>query len=722
MRKDKVIIVISLLFILISAVNVIYAAEDSNDNIGYTDDVVVNEENVNLLESLNDDELRESSKTIVVPFDPSNPNEVLYPKIQPAIDEANPGDTVIIEGNPVHCHITINKRLNIVAGDGTTISACPHHTHEGIDDYGVFYITAEGGGSTIQGFTFTNKDKSKTPFSILIDGARDIVIKDCTMDYVNSDADKITGIIIKNSNNVKLSNLIVNNTINGISIINSSNVEITDSIINYNENQAIDVRSSSRNIVINSNSIKNNGKTGINLTSGDNVYITNNFLENNGGDNEDSGSGIYVNTNITKIVVTGNIFLSNGLHAIMYDYRARNLDNHEGADQLTIIDCNYFEGHSSMILHHRIYVERSYGNMEYDAENDLFVPSDNGNYVEGKSYVYMQRAFIYNDVPCGFTYYTPTIPWAMEASGNGGRYDLSLKLGEIKQVKDGVYQISISDSQGNVADNFNSGYITFFLNDYSTLEPQQKDVYKKVLIKNGVATADFRSFYSSFEASGNVITAVFNGFSERADRNPHVQFNVGDSNVPISMETTIIAGKLTTYPLSDAYFTAKLVDSKGNPIANQKLTINFNGNNYDVKTDNNGICKAKVSLSFKKTYTVTITYSGNEDYNNSKLTSSIVVKTGSYKSKIKASNIKIKMNKKKTFKLKLLNKAGKALKSQKIIVKLNGKTYTIKTNKKGIAKLSIKLKKIKTYKMSLKFLGNANYKAASKTVKISITK
>lgn len=713
--------VISIVFIFTLLIGTISASEVMNDNVTAVDDSI-NDVDSDVLETSNENVLSESPNIIVVPFDRNNPNEVLLPKIQPAIDGANPGDTIIIEGTPVHCHLTINKKLNIVAGEGTTIDACPHHTHEGLEEYGVFYVTSEGSGSTIQGFTFTNKDKSKTPFSILIDGASDVTIKDCTMNYTDSNADKITGIIIKNANNIKLSNLIVNNTINGITLINSSNIEITDCILGYNENYAIAVSGNSRNINIQSNSIFNNRKSGINLTSVNYVTIKDNQIINNGLGNEDSGSGIYVNSNITKLVVMGNIFLSNGCHAIMYDYRTRNLDNSEGADNLTIVDCNYFEGHSSMILHHRTYVERLYGNMEYDEENDLFFLSENGNYAESKTYVYMKRAFIYNDVPCGFTYYTTSIPWTLDAPGNNGKYDFSLKLGEIKEVKNGVYQISIVDANGNVATDFNSGYVTFFLNDYSTLDPQEGNIYQKVLIQKGVATADFRSVYNSFENSGNVVTAAFNGLSGNVNQNPHVQFEVSDSNVPISPDTKIIATKLTTYPLSDSYFSAKLVDSKGKPIANQKVTISFNGKTYTVKTDSNGICKVKVSLSSKKTYTTTIKYAGSDDYKNTKLTSSIVVKTGSKKSKIKASNIKIKKNKKKTYKFKLVNNAGKALKSQKIIVKLNGKKYTVKTNKKGVAKLSIKLKKAKTYKISLKFLGNANYKASSKVAKIVVKK
>ena len=82
----------------------------------------------------------------------------------------------------------------------------------------------------------------------------------------------------------------------------------------------------------------------------------------------------------------------------------------------------------------------------------------------------------------------------------------------------------------------------------------------------------------------------------------------------------------------------------------------------------------------------------------------------------------VKKNKKKTLKIKLTDNAGKALKKQKIVVKVNKKSYTIKTSSKGIAKLFIKLKKANNFKCVMKFLGNANYKASSKTITISVIK
>lgn len=725
MKINKGILFLLIFAIFIFGIASISANSDLNETISIDNsksDIECNSGNVLKSSNYEESVLADSPKTIEVPFVSSQPNEVLWPRIQPAIDKANPGDTVIIKGNPVHCHITINKTLNVVAQTGGTIGPCPHHTHEGVDEFGVFYVAEGGSGSVIQGFTFLNNDKSETPFSILIMGANDVTIKDCTMNYVNNDVDKYCGIIIENSNNILLSNILINNTINGITIINSTNVDITDCTMSNNENQAINIYENSKNININNNFIFGNGYYGVKLLSADNIFINNNMIKNNGFNNSDSGSGIYVNTNITKLVVMGNIFLANNLHAIMYDYHCRNLDKSEGADKLTLINDNYFEGHNSMILHHRVYVERSYGDMIYDVETDTFKQSDNGNYVEGKSYVYMQNAFIVNDIPCGFTYYTTDIPWTIDSPSNNGKYDLLLGISNIKEIQNGVYQISIVDSKGQVATNFNFGYIMFFLNGYSTINPQSDDTYIKAPIKDGVAISDFRNAFQSFNVSGNVITAAFPGLSSKVESNQFTQLNIKDSNIPINPATSLSSSGLILYPLATDYISVKLVDSKNNPIAGQTVTFKFNGKTYIPKTDRNGIAKVKVSFSSKKTYVITFAFGGTDNYKASKTTSKIIVKTGSKKSKIQSSNMKVKKNKKKTFKFKLTSSNGKALANQKVIVKVNGKTKTLKTNKKGMAKLSVKFKKVKKYKVNIKFLGNAQYKPVSKVNTIAVTK
>ena len=719
MTKHKFLIFLSIIFVIIVSISAASASENLNDTVTATqdDEIISVDEGGDEISSSQDDS---SAKTITVVADKTNPNQVLKPTVQPAIDSANAGDTIILQGTFVHCHFTINKPLTIISQDGT-IDPCPHHTHEGVSEHGVFYITSEGSGTVIEGFNFINKDKADTPFSILISGASDVVIKNCIMNDPTQGVDNYSGIIIENSKNVILTDLVVNKTINGIKIINSTGITIKNSIISDSLTSAISLIGNSSNINIISNTILNNKNSGINLSAADNVNILSNIIQNNGNYNSDSGSGIYVNTNITKLVVKGNMFLSNGLHAIMYDYRCRNLNLDEGAELLTDVDNNYFEGHSSMILHHRIYVERNYGDLKYDAENDVYGSEGVGNYVDSKSYVYMKHALIFNDIPCGFTYYTNKISWDVNAPTNKGKYDLNLKL-NLKQIKNGVYQVSVVDADGNIATDFNNINMIVFLNDYSTVTPQNDNIYRNVSMKNGAGTADFRSVYNSFKTSNNIITSVLPGLSENVDRSVYTQLKVSDSSIPINPKTTLSASKLTTYPLSGSYFSAKLLNSKGKPVSGAKITFKVNSKLLTAKTDKNGVAKIKISLTTKKTYTVTVSYAGSDDYKSSKTTSKITVKTGSKKSKITASNMKVKKNTKKTFKFKLLKNNGKILKSQKVKVNLNGKTLIVKTNSKGIGKITVKLSKVKSYKIKMNFLGNSNFKASSKTCTIKVTK
>ena len=824
MNMNKLILIFSIMLILTITSGAVTASEVSNETIIENSNYLNENIDENILqtsdymdETASDDS--SMSKTFIIEADKENPNQVLNPTVQPVIDNnASDEDTIILDGNFVHCHFTINKRLNVISNSGTSLDACPHHKHKGVSEFGVFYITEGGSGSVIEGFTFHNNDRAETPFAILIRGASNVTIKDCTMNFYNPNIDRCTGIIIENSNNVNLINLDVSKTIYGIRIRDSSNVTLTDCLISDNVNYGISITGNSRNINIENNTIINNALSAVNLSCADNVRITNNCIMDNGNEDDETGCGIYVNCEIKNLTVRGNIFISNGAHAILYDYRCRNLNNENGAELFSVVDNNYFAGHKSMILHHRIYIPHEKGDHNYDSKNDTFiyVGEGNGQYLESKSYVYMRNAFIVSgDIVCGFTYYTPEIPWTLNAPGNDGKYDFSLKLSNISQLNKGVYQVSIVDSKGNTAEDLSSFNVSFYLNNYSTVKPNENETCKTVKIENGVATADLRDLKDKYMKTGNVITASFPGNYEYVTSNPKAQFNVSDADIPgvltateivfnnesiyyssknyitaylidenakgiksrtvtalinnspleavsddkgeIKIPVNLNAGNypvsfifngdddyancsltgsisilkstpkmtaysLTTYPLSDEYLKVKLTDNDGNAMKSQLIKFTVNGKTLSAKTDKNGIAKVKVSLSATKTYKATIKYAGSANYASISKTASIVVKTGAKKSKITASNIKVKKNAKKTFSLKLLSSNGKALSNQKVLVKINGKIYTLKTNSKGVAKLSVKFNAVKKYNAVIKFLGNKNYKSSSKTCTINVVK
>ncbi|PWB87999.1 Ig-like domain-containing protein [Methanobrevibacter thaueri] len=329
--------------------------------------------------------------------------------------------------------------------------------------------------------------------------------------------------------------------------------------------------------------------------------------------------------------------------------------------------------------------------------------------------------------------------------------------------------------------------------------------------------------------SGNTTTLTIGGFVAgnnviNITYNDNVQYESNSiiENVNASLKST----KLTATNVTTDYKVAKdlvvtLTDDNGNPLANKTINIVVGKINENLNTSTDGKVSIDISTLDPNTYVATISYAGDELYNGSSTTATVVVKedikteitipeitagkattttiklpenaTGnitltvddeiisvvnltngsatitipelsagkhdvviSYSgddnyagfsqnstvtvkepAKTPASNKKVKqatkiVAKKKTFKTKtkvkkytitLKTKAGKAVKKVQVTIKIGKKTYKAKTNAKGKATFKIKkLTKKGKYTATIKFKGNANYKAATKKVKITIKK
>ena len=710
MKSNKFFYIFFILILLIISVNSVIAT-DTNDNSlndkNIDDNLLSVDEscdiNYNQSLSLQETEKLYSPNTVIVEPDPNVPNQVLRPTVQTAINNANPGDTLILKGDFIHCHFQITKPLTIKADSKyTTIGPCPHHTNPELSGYyGIFYISPEASGTVIEGFTFVNNNYNiaeviHNPYAIYVDGASDIVIKDCDVNWNLNESFLYYGIIVKNSQNITVDNIYFNNSKYGIFIENSSDISILSSKFENGRTSAINILENSSDIKITDNEILNNRLCGINVSSANGIHIINNVIENNGIG--DTGSGIYVNSNVTNSEIKGNLMLNNSKHAIMLDYRVRNMATNFGDENLLVISNNYFSGHSDMVVHRRTFEKSNGGEYSYNESDDTYYSDSNGDYIESKAIFYMKDAFVAYDIVCGFTYYDPTSPWGL------GDYYLK---SEVSQVKKGVYKLSIVDKDGNTAKYLSSFDVNFYLNNLLGIK-------KTVRMENGSAIADFTQDISSYQKTNNAVLVEL----------PVVdllKFNVSDSDIPQkNIVTKLTADKLTTYPLSDDYIVAKLTDSSGNALSSKTITFKINGKLYSVKSDKNGIAKVKVSLTSKKTYNVVIKYGGEEGFESSQTTAKITVKTGSSKSLISAKKFVIKKNSKKTYKFKLTSKNGKKIANQIVLFKLNGKIYNLKTSKSGIAKITIKLSKIKNYKVLIKYLGNSKFKSSSKTIKISV--
>ena len=118
-------------------------------------------------------------------------------------------------------------------------------------------------------------------------------------------------------------------------------------------------------------------------------------------------------------------------------------------------------------------------------------------------------------------------------------------------------------------------------------------------------------------------------------------------------------------------------DDYGDIAKGVKVKFTVNGHTYIRKTNSEGYASFKINLKPGK-YTIVAEYKGVKVSNKITVKSTIITR-----------DINVKKTKTIKFTAKLVNKNGKILKNKKITFKFKGKTYIVKTNKKGIAILKI---------------------------------
>lgn len=163
-----------------------------------------------------------------------------------------------------------------------------------------------------------------------------------------------------------------------------------------------------------------------------------------------------------------------------------------------------------------------------------------------------------------------------------------------------------------------------------------------------------------------------------------------------------------------------LKDSNGNALLGKYVTVKVGSVSKRLKTDKNGKVSLNVATLVPKSYVASISFAGDDDYNKASSTVKVVVSKAVPKLSAKAKTFK-KSVKVKKYKVTLKNNLNKVLKNVKLTVKVNKRTYSAKTNSKGVATFKItKLTKRGTFKAKVSFKGSSLYKAVSKSVKIKV--
>ena len=183
--------------------------------------------------------------------------------------------------------------------------------------------------------------------------------------------------------------------------------------------------------------------------------------------------------------------------------------------------------------------------------------------------------------------------------------------------------------------------------------------------------------------------------------------------------TVIDAKDLTTAAKVAKTLEITLKDADGKAIANKDVIVTLNGKSTTLKTDANGIVKVAVNQAAAGTYYYSVNFLGDDDYKASYKTVKATVNKQATKAVFQKKTFKVKAKTKKvSFTLK--DASGKAIKGKKITVKVGKKTYTAKTNAKGVATVKVKLTKKGKYTATAKFAGDSTYKAVTKKARITL--
>ena len=182
--------------------------------------------------------------------------------------------------------------------------------------------------------------------------------------------------------------------------------------------------------------------------------------------------------------------------------------------------------------------------------------------------------------------------------------------------------------------------------------------------------------------------------------------------------TSITASDITATAKIAKTLSITLKDANGNVLASKAVKVTVNGKTSTVTTDKNGVAKVTVNYAKAGTYYYTFTYLGDNDYKASLKPVKVTVNKQATKATFAKKTFKVKATKKISFTLK--DSKGKAIAKKKITFKVNGKTYTAKTNSKGVATVKIVIKKKGKFTATAKFAGDTSYKAISKKATITI--
>jgi len=321
----------------------------------------------------------------------------------------------------------------------------------------------------------------------------------------------------------------------------------------------------------------------------------------------------------------------------------------------------------------------------------------------------------FNDIFCGFALGDP----------DDDKWSVPINVNNWTVVKNhGVFNVNYNDSTDKIVVNLtdalgNSLPLTDFKYTIDGVE--------------ATATTDENGIAEINKVIDGKLTIKFNYAGDNNYNGENSTIQIINHKTPEKLATNIVSNDFNQTAVDfyhgerGRYFTVTLKDQNGNVLANKPVSIGFNGVVYNLTTDENGVAKLQINLAWSGIYTFAIAFLGDDNYNGSFVVNKITISPKVSNIAVSGVNpLKVRAYRTLTFVLKGTN-ALDSKKSvngvnKKITVKVNGKTYTLKTDKNGKAFLKLRFTRVGTYTITTQFAGDGTFNGKTTSTKIKVIK
>ena len=190
------------------------------------------------------------------------------------------------------------------------------------------------------------------------------------------------------------------------------------------------------------------------------------------------------------------------------------------------------------------------------------------------------------------------------------------------------------------------------------------------------------TYYRTTDVNGTVSMAIN---LDAGIYNCSISYNGTDNYTSAEAKATvtvlpIITGEdVVKYFRNGTQYHVKVVDGQGNPVANQKVTINIHGVFYERETNEEGIATLNINLAPG-------TYIATAYYNNAAVSNTIEVLPI-----LKADDLVKTQSETASFKATALDEHGNPIANAEVTFNINGVFYHKTTDANGVASLNIRL-------------------------------